>query len=65
MLALSWKLNTKENTSNDRTHLFIFIKFIKKMKKNSEFVDEKKMIKAIEEKDWHFTIKRLLWEFNL
>ena len=29
-LFLELNLNTKERTSNERTHLFIFIKFIKK-----------------------------------
>ena len=29
-LFLEFKLNTKEGTANEKTHLFIFIKFIKK-----------------------------------
>ena len=32
-LFLEFKLNTKEGTANEKTHLFIFIKFIKKNKR--------------------------------
>ena len=44
LLFLELKLNIKESTVNETTHLFIFIKFIKKneRKKNSEIADEKK-----------------------
>ena len=66
MFFLELKLNTKEGTANERTHLHIFIKFIKKNKKNSEIADEKKWLKqAIEENKQKVTIKRLVWEFNL
>ena len=40
------KLNTKKDTANDRTHLFIR----KCKEKHSEIADEKKMSKAIEKK---------------
>ena len=32
-LLLEFKLHTKEGTANEKTHLFIFIKFIKKNKR--------------------------------
>ena len=45
------KLNTKQETAKERTHLFIIIKGVNTNygKKNSEFIDEQKMSKAIEE----------------
>ena len=42
------KLNTKKDTANERTHLFIR----KCKEKHSEIADEKKMSKAIEKKNW-------------
>ena len=41
---LELKLNTKDGTTNERTHLFVFIKFIQKnqRKRSSEIADEKK-----------------------
>ena len=47
MLFLELKLDTKEGTANERTHLHIFIKFIKKIKekKVSEVADKKKLLK--------------------
>ena len=44
LLFLELKLNIKEGTANERTQLFIFIKFIKKneKKKTNEIADEKK-----------------------
>ena len=40
-LSLELKLNTKADTANKRTHLFIFIKFVKKIiEKNPEIADE-------------------------
>ena len=51
MLFLELKLDTKWGTANDRTHLHIFVKLIKKKlkEKNSETGDEIKMSKAIKE----------------
>ena len=47
---LNW-IETQEGTAKERTHLFIFIEFIRKIKEhNSEIADEKKWeYKAIEE----------------
>ena len=45
LLFLELKLNRKEGTDNGKTHLLIFIKFIKK--KNSGITDEKQYIKAV------------------
>ena len=45
LLFLKLKLDAKEGTANGRTHLHIFIKFIKKNKKNSEITAEKKWAK--------------------
>ena len=63
MLFLESKLNTKEGTANDRAHLFIFTKFIKK--KPIKKLQMRKMSKAIKENKLTVTIKRLLWEFSL
>ena len=61
------KLNTKQGTAKDRTHLFIIIKYIKKKlkKKKVELAGEKKMSKAIEENKLTVVIKGLRSEFDL
>ena len=66
MLSLDLKLDTKEGTAHCRTHLHIFIKFIKKITEKKDWIAEiKKMSKAIEENKWRVMIKRPVWEFNL
>ena len=44
LLFLGLKLNAKEGTANERSHIFIFIRFIRKTwwKKGGEIADEKK-----------------------
>ena len=61
LLFLELKLNTKQGTTKERTHLLKKKK--KKKKKNSELGDEKKMSKAINK----LTVltKRLFWEFTI
>ena len=64
MLFLELKLKTKEGTANEGTHLFIFIKFIKKKWKKQQQWNSRweKMSKATEENKLTIMIKRLLWE---
>ena len=42
LLFLELKVNTKEDTANKRTHLFIFIKCIKNLKKKTEKLQMRK-----------------------
>ena len=62
---LEWKLKTKEGTANERTHSFMFIKFIKKNWKKQQQWNSRweKMSKATEENKL-IMIKILLWELN-
>ena len=64
MLFLELKLKTKEGTANEGTHLFIFIKCIKKKWKKQQQWNSRweKMSKATEENKLTIMIKRLLWE---
>ena len=54
MLFLELKLKTKEGTANERTHLFMFIRFIKKnWKKQQQWIaDEKKWVKQQKKINW-------------
>ena len=56
------KLDAKECTANDGTHLHIFIKFLKKNKKKQWKQRREKMSKAIDENKWKITIKKNLYE---
>ena len=48
LLFLELKLGTKEGTANERTHLHIFAKFVKKnQRKKCEIADEKKCVKLL------------------
>ena len=60
LLFLQLKLSTKQDMGKERTHLFLFIKSIKKnWRKNKELADEKNWVLTV-------MIKKLLWEeFNL
>ena len=65
LFFLELKLNTKDSTATEITHLFIFIKFIKKYSRKKQWKCRwEKMSKAIEDKKLTVTIKILLWEFN-
>ena len=68
LLFLESTLNTKQDTAQERTHLFVFVKCIKKNwgKKRWTCRWEKiKKKKTIEENKLTVVIKRLLWEFNM
>ena len=66
LLFLELKLSAKPGPSNEKNYLFIFIKFIKKLKKEKKRNCRwEKMSKAIEENKLKVTIKTLWWEFNL
>ena len=65
MLFLELKWNTKQDTAKERTHLFSFIKCVKKFYRKKQWTWRwEKTSKAIESK-LTVTIKRLFWEFDL
>ena len=65
MLFLALKWNTKQDTAKERTHLFSFIKCVKKFYRKKQWTWRwEKTSKAMESK-LTVTIKRLFWEFDL
>ena len=65
MLFLALKWNTKQDTAKERTHLFSFIKCVKKFYRKKQWTWRwEKTSKAMESKVT-VTIKRLFWEFDL
>ena len=66
LLLIELKLNTKQDSAQERTNLFLFIKCINKIyRKKTVNLHMGKIIKAIEETKWIVAIKRLLLEFGL
>ena len=65
MLFLALKWNTKQDTAKEWTHLFSFIKCVKKFYRKKQWTWRwEKTSKAMESK-LTVTIKRLFWEFDL
>ena len=66
LIKIVIKLNTKQCTAKEKTHLCIFIKCIKKNFKKKQWACKwERMTKAIENNKLTVMRKRLLWECNL